>query len=539
MVRLDESDKLKIRFNPAKNRDSDTWSAVVLKALSFAPVGYQSILLFRPFDKETQSHDARVLQVLEPTPDNIGKIEEMHPLLEALPSYEVGVKLEYSNKGYRNQIVALNKLMRNPKFEDTAQFILGLDTTSTKEIDIFEGCTDIIHTYLDDAKLDEDQRESIDKFRCVRNNHSLVTGPPGTGKTMVVSTTVICLLGGPKEGYDKKRVLVVAPSNGPVDDAAQRIYDHTQSYKETKDKIIIRCHSLDTEKAYVLASTKNTDGCDSYVDPIDEEGLTTMDQLSVAYSFYKAYEHATERPLGISDRRFKCDKLSLATWILRKAGLVDNHPCADPDTYYEFRSLFEQYQEDELDQETKGSFNKLYMKLRDAVLEEADMVVATIMNTSNTAIYLAFKPDVVIVDECARSSEPEFWYILGNYVAPILLFGDDVQLKLFVKNTSLTNCFVRQIAFSYFSRLKAIGFLWSILKTQHRTVKLIADCTNQIFYQGVLINGSDTIVADRPYALAMQIYLSNKFPEIPKTSAMVIKVHSTAIKNSNYFYYNL
>ena len=45
--------------------------------------------------------------------------------------------------------------------------------------------------------------------------------------------------------------------------------------------------------------------------------------------------------------------------MLRKAGLIDNHPCADPDKYHEFRSLSQQYQEKVLDHERKEVFNKL------------------------------------------------------------------------------------------------------------------------------------------------------------------------------------
>ena len=539
MLRLDEGDQLKIRFDPAKDNDRDVWSAVVLKALSFAPVGHQSILLFRPYDKEKETYDDRVLEVIEPTLDTIGKVEDMHALLKDLPPCEVGVKLEYSDKGFRNQIVALEKLSRNPRFHSMAQLLLGLDISSTNEVDIFEGCADI-STYLTDATLNQAQGTTIDTFRQVRNNVSLVTGPPGTGKTAVVVTTVICLISGVKEGCDKKRVLVVAPSNGPVDEAAQRIYDKAQLYEETKHKIIVRCHSLETEKEYALASTKSTDGRDTgYVNPIDMDAAKEMDQLSLAYSFYKAYEHATERPFGISDRRFKCNNLSLGTWILRKAGLIDDHPCADPEKYYEFRSLFEQYQTEVLDAQTKKSFNEHFSKLRDDVLKEADVLVATMMNASTVAIHLQFQPDVVIVDECARSTEPEFWYVLGNYVAPFLLFGDEAQLKPFVKSNSQTNCFVKQLAFPLFSRLKSLGLPWSILKMQHRTIKLIADCTNNVFYQGVLVNGPGTDIQDRPYAMAMQAYLAVKFPARPKAPAMVVKVHSTAIRNSNKSYYNL
>ena len=124
-------------------------------------------------------------------------------------------------------------------------------------------------------------------------------------------------------------------------------------------------------------------------------------------------------------------------------------------------------------------------------------------------------------------------------VAPFLLFGDDSQFKPFIKSNSQTNCFVKQLAFSFFSRLKSIGLPWSILKIQYRTIKLIADCTNNVFYQAILVNSPNTDIQDRLYTVAIQIYLANKFPDRPKAPAIVIKIYNTAIRNSNKSYYNL
>ena len=113
MLRLEEKDQLKIRFDPEKDLDSDVWSAVVFKALFFASVGHQSILLFRPYNKEKGTYDDRVLEIIKPTINTIGKIEDIYALLKDQRLYKVGVKFKYSDKRFRNQIVVLDKLNRN------------------------------------------------------------------------------------------------------------------------------------------------------------------------------------------------------------------------------------------------------------------------------------------------------------------------------------------------------------------------------------------------------------------------------------------
>ena len=243
--------------------------------------------------------------------DAIGNVEDIYKLLKIVHTYKVGVTLEYSDKGFRNQLVALDKFRLNLRFFLIARCLPGLDTSDENEIDIFEGCGDI-SIYLTDATLNEAQTSTIDTFRYIQNNFSLVTGPPGTGKTTVVITTVINLIGGVKEGSNAKRVFIITPSNRPVDEIIQRVYNRAQLYNTTRHKMIVRVHTLDTEKSYAFTNTKCSDGRDSnYINPIDITAASEIDQLSLAYLFYKVYEHATERPFGVSDRRFKYDKLSL------------------------------------------------------------------------------------------------------------------------------------------------------------------------------------------------------------------------------------
>ena len=163
-------------------------------------------------------HDDRVLEMIEPLyADAIGNVENIYKLLKIIYTYKVGVILEYSDKGFRNQLVALDKFRLNLRFFLIARYLLGLDTSDENEVDIFEEYGDI-NTYLTDVTLNETQTSTINTFRYIQNNFNLVTGSSGTGKTAVVMIIVINLIGKIKEGFNAKRVLVVVPSNGPVDE---------------------------------------------------------------------------------------------------------------------------------------------------------------------------------------------------------------------------------------------------------------------------------------------------------------------------------
>ena len=299
-----------------------------------------------------------------------------------------------------------------------------------KKINIFRFCQKDIDKILERSKFNEAQRTAILTFRHIRNRFSLVTGPPGTGKTELLIFTVKTLIGPVKPGHTKQRVLVVAPNNVPVDEAATRLFDEAMKDEATRAKVVIRCHSFDTEKGHVLAMTANAEERDSSLDPVDQGPAEEMDRLSITYSMYLTYRNATARPFGVADRRFQCETLSLSAWMLRKAGIIPGHPIADPDSYDSFISLFEQSQRERLDEETKKSFTDEYNKLRDATIQDADVIFTTLMNASDQNAWMNFKPDVIIVDECARATEAQFWCILGNYrIAPNILIANDQQLK--------------------------------------------------------------------------------------------------------------
>jgi len=72
-------------------------------------------------------------------------------------------------------------------------------------------------------QLTESQRAAVTSFLGARDEVQLVQGPPGTGKTSTVSTLLVALLAGPKEGERGPRVLVCAPSNAAVHVLADRV----------------------------------------------------------------------------------------------------------------------------------------------------------------------------------------------------------------------------------------------------------------------------------------------------------------------------
>ena len=69
------------------------------------------------------------------------------------------------------------------------------------------------------------------------------------GKTFYVSSVVVAIL----QANDEAKVLFSASANEPVDVAARKVRELMDQHKETRDLIVLRGHSKDTEKTYLHA----------------------------------------------------------------------------------------------------------------------------------------------------------------------------------------------------------------------------------------------------------------------------------------------
>ena len=120
-------------------------------------------------------------------------------------------------------------------------------------------------------------------------------------------------------------------------------------------------------------------------------------------------------------------------------------------------------------------------------------------NSGDAGCYAAFHPHLIIVDEATRAVEPDMWNILGNYAkTPLVLIGDEAQLRPVVMSTLNENGFMQPLRVSFFQRLKMLGHPSVLFKIQYRMVAPVGTMISTLFYRGRLINGAGTALASRP-----------------------------------------
>lgn len=142
------------------------------------------------------------------------------------------------------------------------------------------------------------------------------------------------------------------------------------------------------------------------------------------------------------------------------------------------------------------------------------MIVTTLSNTGDFAIYDNFQPAVILLDEASRALEPDMWNLIGNYNAhSLVMIGDDAQLQLNIMSAqngdggSYPNPFSDQLNMSYFAKSKLLGREFVMLKVQYRMIPEIANMISKTFYGEQLANSLETRIFSRPKARAIQEYL--------------------------------
>lgn len=196
------------------------------------------------------------------------------------------------------------------------------------------------------------------------------------------------------------------------------------------------------------------------------------------------YHQQTRRKHGLTDTQLEHVQLSLGHRTLQLAGLRE---CSwsEPEKHVEFQFYWRQYESGEtLDDGGMSAFRKATNYLRQAVLQRADAVVTTDIREN-------FRPAIalVLVDEAAKTSEPELWPLPAWFnPEAYLLVGDQKQLRPVVMSSGFENPLGDQLQLSLFNRLHLSGFMDTMLNLQHRMHPDIAALIQEVFYDNRLLN---------------------------------------------------
>ncbi|KPA77680.1 hypothetical protein ABB37_07019 [Leptomonas pyrrhocoris] len=250
----------------------------------------------------------------------------------------------------------------------------------------------------------------------------LIEGPPGTGKTQTIATSILNILySSLRERKGVGRVLVCAPSNCAV------------------DEVLLRLRKL-------LGDTDSND--------LNELSRATIQGWEL---------------LRIGLR----DKVDRAVLQLRPCVFLDDRVCADMEKRGIPRE--EQSQNWELRKEIEGE-----------LVEEAAVVFTTLGSLHRVKKinpWVTF--DAVIVDEASQCTEPavlQALQVAGEHSA-VVLVGDSKQLQPTILSRDASRCGLRR---SLLVRMLACGHKSFLLRTQYRMHPDICAFPNAYFYDSKL-----------------------------------------------------
>ena len=98
------------------------------------------------------------------------------------------------------------------------------------------------------------------------------------------------------------QVLVVTPTNDTADELVLKITTMAQANPATKDKIIIRLHSLSSEQG-IIYNTAKAPHEPPPSDDINKEELEMLAQFDVSRTIYEVYKNAKRSDSIVRDKR--------------------------------------------------------------------------------------------------------------------------------------------------------------------------------------------------------------------------------------------
>ncbi|KAF3481353.1 uncharacterized protein GIQ15_04112 [Arthroderma uncinatum] len=372
-----------------------------------------------------------------------------------------------------------------------------------------------------------------------RDFFSLVTGPPGTGKTKVsMIVAVHCY-------REKRPVLVICGSNHGLDVLFRRI---NEKLKEGLPKSVLRVpgvYRLNTEFGEG-SDTQNAPGVGRLTSVPVPEFTREMEQL---------------KRVGINEEEFKliqksiqtstASESSLGSYILSRLQLMAQNPKEIPEkeleilySYTVYRKLLsdrgylytepvelEPEDADELVRILISAERAAWLRLQELYVSQARIIFCTASTASRKSLR-GFKPAIVIVDEASQLTEATCLNGIVKYYSSlekVVLSGDAAQLPPTVTSFN-RNEFYESDKLSLFERLLKTGVPGVALRTQYRMHPDISAFVNTTFYNDKLIDGPRVV---RPDASLFSDHMQKTYKTSSGASFFLSVSGSTVWKRKN------
>ncbi|KAK7538295.1 P-loop containing nucleoside triphosphate hydrolase protein [Phyllosticta citribraziliensis] len=353
--------------------------------------------------------------------------------------------------------------------------------------------------WLSMSHLNPGQAAAMAMTQALPNGIGLIQGQAGTGKSFLLANMVLPLLFtdarvGKYGRRDGPAALLLSTANESVDEIARRVEsiceDTCEQLSVQGPMYVVRVHSAASESALLRRAVDQSHDLQGQQ---HTPGPTELDLSDFARSRATMLTSATDAaPSGIADRRVKLVNLSLGTLMMLLSGFETTCLAErGQQRFARFREFYQLYEDGKLvDEEAKKTFFNLQEELRQAALRHADVVVTTLSTAASRKIRGVVQPMTIIVDDAARTMEPDIWSLFTWYPRGVKLFlGDTQQLRPFVMSEG---GFSDQLRLSFFARFLLLGYPCVELVEHHRSVGTIKSICSKLSNAGHLETSKQT-----------------------------------------------
>jgi AAA domain len=492
--RLNPGDKLSVNFEPDVDSTDDHWHTTVLEPLPYASAGEVTVLLTCPWDKETHTFRQPNVPLHIVKWSDAKNEDEAFELVANAPLHKVLVRFIDSDKHFKRQLNTLRLLPDAIAKEPVLQSaLLANNPAALPSRDLFGQFRTVSPNIEQEIGLSARQADRVRRFRTNEGPLALLQGPPGTGKTYVACRIALAFLKHPQP----KKVMIVSAMNASVDSTTLTLkaeVNKCANQDGSKPLMIIRLHTLTSEIEISEQPAKQqqpppSDARPALIDDADlAADLAEVQYAEVIHNFYHANTTA-KRPHGIADDRIHLIELSLGTWMLRVAGLIESDgPFNESAKFEKFCDLYNQFSRGNLPGSEIEDFRARAKELREFTIKQADAIACTLSQCADPSIHAVYQPTLVIVEEAARAVEVDCIMPLVFY-KPLftLLVGDDKQMKPTVFSMEDpdrgNNIFAVQLHNSLFTRLHNAGYHCPILDENRRMQPEVAKLIETQYYR--------------------------------------------------------
>ena len=289
LLQFNSDESLKINFNSDVNDWADDWVRIIMQQLSFAQTEDTIIIVFRFWDKKTNTHKDELLLRMLHTVKTVKKFNDQCKLCFKI---KIIIWVIVQNKTMKYQINAISKLDKMQS--DIYNIICSSKYSTAKSRDIFIFISEKTLTDCLDACrfVSASHKKAITYCHILLYEIGIVQDSSETDKSIWISKMIQSFLYSDSNHNCSTlhQILVITLINDTADELIFKITNMTQANSATKDKIIICLHSLFSEQDIIYKTAKASHKSSSS-DDFNKEKLEMLAQFNIFRSIYEIYKN--------------------------------------------------------------------------------------------------------------------------------------------------------------------------------------------------------------------------------------------------------